>query len=73
MILTEDEKRELYTKWCCYPSELVNQTEKLILSKIGDPIAWWNGKETAFFEHEFEGKLPEPWTIPLYKLPEVKE
>lgn len=34
-----------------------------------EPVAWWNGKETAFFEHEFEGTLPPAYHIPLYTHP----
>lgn len=32
-----------------------------------EPVAWWNGKETAWFEHELDGNLPpDDAKIPLY-------
>ncbi|OHD24964.1 MAG: hypothetical protein A2Y38_20260 [Spirochaetes bacterium GWB1_59_5] len=36
------------------------------------PVAWWNGKETAFFEHETDGPVGEA-RIPLIPLPLIKE
>lgn len=38
------------------------------LAKGNEPVAWWNGKETAFFEHEVDGPVGEV-RIPLYTLP----
>ena len=36
----------------------------------GEPVAWWNGKETAWFEHELCGwQAPDGCTIPLYAAP----
>ena len=35
-----------------------------------EPVAWWNGKETAWFEHELCGHpAPDGCTIPLYAAP----
>ena len=34
-----------------------------------EPIAWWNGKETVFFEHEVDGPVGEV-RIPLYATPQ---
>jgi len=35
-----------------------------------EPVAWWNGKETAWFEHELCGwQAPDGCTIPLYAVP----
>ena len=35
-----------------------------------EPVAWWNGKETAWFEHELCGwQAPDGCTIPLYAAP----
>ena len=34
-----------------------------------EPVAWWNGKETAFFEHEVDGPVGEV-CIPLYTTPQ---
>ena len=35
-----------------------------------EPVAWWNGKETAWFEHELCGwQAPDGCTIPLYTAP----
>jgi hypothetical protein len=49
---------------------LVGFAEALIaeLAKQNEPVAWWNGKETAFFEHETDGPVGEV-RIPLYALP----
>ena len=43
--------------------------EAKVLEKLNclEPVAWWNGKETAFFEHEVDGPFGEV-TIPLYAL-----
>ena len=38
------------------------------LSKDAKPIGWWNGKETAFFEHETDGPVGEV-NIPLFTRP----
>ena len=42
------------------------------LAKQNEPIAWWNGKETAFFEHETDGPVGEV-KIPLYTFPPTAE
>jgi len=35
-----------------------------------EPVAWWNGKETVWFEHELCGwQAPDGCTIPLYAAP----
>lgn len=50
--------------------QLQNFAEALVaeLAKGNEPVAWWNGKETAFFEHETDGPVGEV-SIPLYTLP----
>ena len=36
----------------------------------GEPVGYWNGKETAWFEHELCGHpAPDDCTIPLYTTP----
>jgi len=54
----------------CAPENLNKFAEALIaeLAKENEPVAWWNGKETAFFEHEVDGPVGEV-RIPLYTLP----
>ena len=42
------------------------------IAKQNDPVAWWNGKETAFFEHETDGPVGEV-KIPLYTIPPTAE
>ena len=42
------------------------------IAKQNDPVAWWNGKETAFFEHETDGPVGEV-KIPLYTFPLTAE
>lgn len=53
---------------------MVEFAESLIaeLAKQNDPVAWWNGKETAFFEHETDGPVGEV-KIPLYTIPPTTE
>ena len=42
--------------------------------KLPDPVAWWNGKETAWFEHELDGYKPPPdATIPLFTEAQLRE
>ena len=42
--------------------------------KLPDPVAWWNGKETAWFEHELDGCKPPPGaTIPLFTEAQLRE
>ena len=42
--------------------------------KLPDPVAWWNGKETAWFEHELDGYKPPPGaTIPLFTEAQLRE
>ena len=42
--------------------------------KLPDPVAWWNGKETAWFEHELDGYKPPPdATIPLFTEAQMRE
>ena len=36
------------------------------------PIGWWNGRETAWFEHESNGSVDD-CTIPLYTTPPQRE
>ena len=36
------------------------------------PIGWWNGRETAWFEHESNGSVDD-CTIPLYIIPPQRE
>lgn len=42
------------------------------LSKDVEPIGWWNGKETAYFEHETDGPVGEV-NIPIYLHPQLTE
>lgn len=44
--------------------------EASVIKKLHEqePVAWWNGKETAFFEHETDGPIGEV-SIPLYLHP----
>lgn len=42
------------------------------IAKQNEPVAWWNGKETAFFEHETDGPVGEV-KIPLYTYPTTAE
>ena len=42
------------------------------IAKQNEPVAWWNGKETAFFEHETDGPVGEV-KIPLYTIPPTAE
>ena len=42
--------------------------------KMPEPVAWWNGKETAWFEHELDGYKPPPdATIPLFTEAQLRE
>lgn len=42
--------------------------------KLPEPVAWWNGKETAWFEHELDGYKPPPdATIPLFTEAQLRE
>ena len=42
------------------------------LSKDVEPVGWWNGKETAYFEHETDGPVGEV-NIPIYLHPPLTE
>ena len=48
--------------------------EAAVIKKLHEqePVAWWNGKETAFFEHETDGPIGEV-SIPLYLHPQPLE
>lgn len=42
--------------------------------KLPEPVAWWDGKETAWFEHELDGYKPPPdATIPLFTEAQLRE
>ena len=58
-----DERARLGSEIVALEAELAEQAEQ-------EPVAWWDGKEDAFFEHELCGlKAPADFHIPLYAAP----
>lgn len=53
------------------PIDHIADTGKMVAEPVKqEPVAWWNGKETAWFEHELCGwQAPDGCTIPLYTAP----
>ena len=63
--------KEMFYAETLMPVEVLPEFLRRCLAKIGgglEPKAWWNGKETAFFEHETDGPVGE-CSIPLYATP----
>jgi len=67
----EEAKRErdkVFQYWQIAEGRADAAQAELAELKHGEPVGWWNGKETAFFEHETDGPVGEV-SIPLYPAP----
>ena len=73
-IALNETKRMQAEGWAIGDSSGVVLVERVIaeIAKQNEPVAWWNGKETAFFEHETDGPVGEV-KIPLYTYPPTAE
>lgn len=65
-------KGEFHPDWHTVRDEYFAESLIAEITKQNKPVAWWNGKETAFFEHETDGPVGEV-KIPLYTFPPTAE
>jgi hypothetical protein len=74
--LTDDEIAQAYCdrpSWVGFVKAIIAKFKEKNTPPVvpqGEPVGYWNGKETAWFEHELCGHpAPDDCTIPLYTAP----